>query len=150
MPLSAMRLDALRGVFSDLGEVVVACSGGVSSLILAAAAHRFIAMRARIVHIGVASAAAVALRERASAAGWDLTVVSANALRRPEDALGPKGLALIARMSDAPICAGPAYAPDRAENVAALRAGGANTPLFDLKVDAAGVRELAQLLDLPA
>ena len=139
--------DALQSVFADLGEVVVACSGGAASLLLAAAAHRFLAARARMIHVATDHAATLKLGAIAAKRRWDFTVVAEDEAKRGDARGGPGLCALIARMSDAPVCAGPAFAPGAETRAAQMRAYGVATPLFDLRVDEDGVRTLAPLFD---
>lgn len=79
-PDLAAAISRLEAVLHDCGEAVVALSGGVDSLTLAAFAHRALGPKAALVHAvspAVPPAATLRVREFAMARGAALTVLDA-------------------------------------------------------------------------
>ena len=72
------RADRIAAVMAGLGPVVVACSGGIDSLLLATVAHRRAPGGVVVAHAispAVPGAATSRVREQAAAEGWDLRIV---------------------------------------------------------------------------
>lgn len=82
----------VRAILHDLSPALIACSGGIDSLLLATLAHRWAADRTIIVHaIGpaVPEAATQRVRDRATREGWTLHVLDAGEYRDPQYRANP-------------------------------------------------------------
>ena len=72
------RLQALRGLLGGIGPRVVACSGGIDSLLLATVAHRQDPAATVVAHAvspAVPADATARVEDRAAREGWSLTLV---------------------------------------------------------------------------
>ena len=156
MPTPAARLFALQVALEDLGEVLCGCSGGARSLILSAAAHRFLGQRASIVHI--ATPANDVDRRRAESyaqdQGWDFSIIAKDETHRRRSGHGDEDgmFGLMAQITDAPICAAASPEAVRAERdkglVDSARRCGVWMPFLDLGYGANTIRELADSLNV--
>lgn len=150
MPDTDARLDALTAELADLGEVLIGCSGGGRSLILAMIAHRVLGARASIVHVLRPDATPedrARVERYAQKEGWDLSIISGQELIGRKS--GAAGLFdLLGAVGDTPICAaasleavmGAKTAPD---SVSAARASGVALPFIDLDYGETALRGLA-------
>lgn len=78
--------DRLGDVLNDLGPTIVACSGGVDSLLLATVCHRSANHDSVIVHAvspAVPAAATRRVKERALAEGWQLELINSGEFSDP-------------------------------------------------------------------
>jgi len=77
-PDAAASLERLHGVLSDIGERIVACSGGIDSLVLATVAHRRAPTMTTVAHTltpAVPSDGTARVAEYAEREGWQLEIV---------------------------------------------------------------------------
>ena len=75
---SAVQLASLETWFTNVGSRVIACSGGIDSLLLATLAHRFDPARTRIAHAkspAVPLEATARVEAWAASEGWALEIV---------------------------------------------------------------------------
>ena len=146
---TAARLDALTAELADLGEVLIGCSGGGRSLLLATIAHRVLGSRASIVHVlrpGATPDDRARVERYAEREGWDLSIISGLELIGRKT--GAAGLFdLLGAIGDAPICAAASLealsAPGAPECISAARASGVALPFIDLDYGETALRGLA-------
>lgn len=154
--------DALSGLLREVGPLLVAVSGGVDSMTLAALAHRAAGRQATMVHAvspAVPPLATSRVRDLAAREGWTLRLIDAGEFQNLDYRLNPvdrcffcKGSlygAIAARFAGR-ILSG-TNTDDLGEyrpGLEAARAHGVRHPYVEAGIDKAGVRALAAALGL--
>ena len=166
------RLQQLTTLLTELGQCIVACSGGLDSLLLATIAHRTLGSGCLIVH-AVSPAVPVAdtkrVKEVGAAEGWTIQTVEAGEftdeqyLSNPVNrcyfckshlymALLPLAKALKVSAGDHAAILSGANTDDLGEyrpGLDAAREQGIRHPFVEAELSKDDIRELAALLELP-
>ncbi|MFC1481675.1 ATPase [Candidatus Neomarinimicrobiota bacterium] len=166
------RLQQLTSLISDMGQCIVACSGGLDSLLLATVAHRTLGSDCLIVH-AVSPAVPVTdtqrVRDVGAAEGWTIQTIEAGEftdeqyLSNPVNrcyfckshlyaALLPLAQALKAGNADYAAILSGANTDDLGEyrpGLDAAREQGIRHPYVESNLSKDDVRELATILELP-
>jgi uncharacterized protein len=150
--------SALGRVLAQLDRAVVAVSGGIDSLTLAAVAAQHMGPRVRMFHSktdSVPAEATARTRALASEMRWDLTVIDAREFTRPEYVANPVDrcfyckqslYAEISRHTDATVLSG-ANTDDLGDyrpGLEAARQAGARHPYVEAGIDKATIRAIAR------
>ena len=151
----------IQAIFQGLGEVAIACSGGVDSMTLTHLAHESEA-RVTVFHAvspAVAHHATTRVRNHAALYGWDLHLVGAGEFDDPDYLRNPLNRCYFCKANlydrlraatDAVICSGTNTDDlgDFRPGLGAAEERAVHHPFVEAGIDKRGVRELARALRL--
>ena len=166
--VAARQLASLRALLGTIPRRVIACSGGIDSMLLATVAHRQDPSGTVVAHAvspAVPAAATARVHERAALDGWNLHIVSSGEfdseqylsnpanrcyfckshLYKSLEVLGPLAKVGTTLMSGANLDDLGEYRP----GLIAAAENAVRHPLIEAGIDKVTIRAIARLLDLP-